>query len=99
MLPTMLRDRTTMPRTTPRFLTMRWPGSSNAVVTCAGLTCGMRWLRSWPGLFAERPRRLRGFPPVSAAISRLDDLADHRGRQRPGPVLVDGLRFGRHLRM
>jgi len=29
----MLRERTMMPRTTPKFCTTRWPGSSNAVVT------------------------------------------------------------------
>src|ERR1051325_849974 len=33
MLPTMLRDRTTMPRTIPRFLTMRYPGSWLPVVS------------------------------------------------------------------
>ena len=33
MLPTMLRERTTMPRTTPRFRMTRACGSSNVVVT------------------------------------------------------------------
>jgi hypothetical protein len=32
----MERERTVTPRTTPRLLTMRWWGSSNAVVTMAG---------------------------------------------------------------
>src|SRR5690349_2451724 len=31
--PITLRERTTIPRTTPKFLTMRYPGSSIAVVT------------------------------------------------------------------
>src|SRR6476646_4528074 len=35
MLPTMERERTVMPRTTPRFLTMRYPGSVSAVVIIA----------------------------------------------------------------
>src|SRR6266850_2933882 len=45
MLPTMLRDRTTIPRTTPRFLTMRCPGSSKADVTSFGLMVGT--VRLW----------------------------------------------------
>jgi hypothetical protein len=39
-LPTMERDRTVMPRTTPRLLTTLYPGSVGAVVTiesCMGL--------------------------------------------------------------
>src|SRR5881397_3235001 len=35
-VPNRLRERTTMPRTTPRFRTIRWPGSSKAVVTRFG---------------------------------------------------------------
>src|SRR6266850_1910547 len=45
MLPMMLRDRTTIPRTTPRFLTMRCPGSSKADVTSFGLMVGT--VRLW----------------------------------------------------
>src|SRR5439155_11809301 len=37
MLPTRLRDRTTMPRTSTRFLVTRCPGNSKAVVTFLGL--------------------------------------------------------------
>src|SRR5690349_6445269 len=37
MVPTIERDRTTIPRTTPRFRLIRNPGSSNAVVT---YSCG-----------------------------------------------------------
>src|SRR6476619_8013918 len=36
LVPTMLRERTMMPRTRPRFLMMRWFGSSNAVGTSLG---------------------------------------------------------------
>jgi len=35
IVPTRLLDRTTMPRTIPRFLTIRCPGNSSAVVTIA----------------------------------------------------------------
>src|SRR5205809_5595184 len=35
-VPNKLRERTTMPRTTPRFRTIRWPGNSRAVVTRFG---------------------------------------------------------------
>src|ERR671923_306633 len=31
--PTMLRERTVMPRTTPRYLLTRWPSNPKAVVT------------------------------------------------------------------
>src|SRR5258705_3963112 len=41
MLPTMLRERTTMPRTTPRFRTVRCPGRSKPVVTSVGLIVAM----------------------------------------------------------
>src|SRR5262245_4691281 len=34
----MLRDRTTIPRTIPRFCEIRKPGNSNAVVTMCGVT-------------------------------------------------------------
>ena len=37
MVPTMERERTTIPRTTPKFLRMRKPGRSNVVVM---LLCG-----------------------------------------------------------
>ena len=33
MLPSMLRDRTVIPRTTPRHAIVRYPGISNVVVT------------------------------------------------------------------
>src|ERR1700676_1325627 len=39
--PTTLRDRTTMPRTTPRFFVIRHPGNPKAVVTSVRSTFGM----------------------------------------------------------
>ena len=37
-VPTIERERTTMPRTTPWFATMRYPGNSSAVVTMLSFT-------------------------------------------------------------
>src|SRR5262245_47553561 len=43
MLPTMLRERTVMPRTTPRLAAIRKPSNPNAVVThCGWIMCGLR---------------------------------------------------------
>src|ERR1700730_3982073 len=39
--PSTLRERTIIPRTTPKFLTMRYPGSSRAEVTMLASTLGM----------------------------------------------------------
>ena len=36
MLPTILRERTTMPRATPRYRTMRYPSKTSPVVTHSG---------------------------------------------------------------
>src|SRR5262245_12878206 len=59
MLPRMLRERTTMPRTTPRFRVTAWPGSSNAVVTIFGSTADMS--TSW-ALRPPLPLRPPGDP-------------------------------------
>src|SRR5258705_722941 len=69
-VPSMERERTVTPRTTPRLVTMRWGGSSNAVVTIAGFNgdlaevrvvrlCGSRAA----GGAAGRPRPEEIVPP------------------------------------
>src|SRR5262249_43216618 len=64
ILPTMLRDRTTIPRTIPRFRRIRCPGNSRAVVTRLAVT-GIdyllwnkqdRWVRRESSNDGDRPR-------------------------------------------
>src|SRR6266850_5557089 len=78
MLPTMLRERTTIPRTTPRLLTVRWPGSSKAVVTSFGLMAGivLSWLQGAHSLVPiVSPRR--------AALPRIDLRREQRHTATP----------------
>src|ERR1700685_2944277 len=54
-LPTMLRERTTMPRTMPRLRVMRCPGSSNAVVTIVVEMLGIRSLHEEVDAHVDAP--------------------------------------------
>src|SRR6266508_673247 len=54
-----LRERTVIPRTTPRYPTMRWPSNSNAVVTHCGWTGMDSLLLSELAPLSYRSPRLR----------------------------------------
>src|ERR1035437_2784536 len=80
MVPTMERERTTIPRTTPRLRFTRKPGSSNAVVT---YSCGTMVASRAPVNFDGR----RTFH-YEALLQAVTPVANNRGR--------DGIAAHRH---
>src|SRR5262245_14710770 len=73
-VPTMLRERTTMPRTRPMLRTMRQPGSSNAVVTSFGLMALMARMVTEESLRNEKSHQIAHARQVLERIDALDDL-------------------------
>src|SRR6267154_3737759 len=83
-LPTIERERTVMPRTTPRLLTILYPGSASAVVTMASFIGHPCSNRSSICVVPATHRRMRqqrlnvkdndSAEPVLAALERLASL-------------------------
>src|ERR1700676_192215 len=80
--PTILRERTTIPRTMPRFCTTRWPGSSKAVVTLSLIIAMVVLSGCAPSLprWPAAVNRVAGarHPSSSLPRDRHDELAPHR---------------------
>src|SRR5262245_3379572 len=73
-VPTMLRERTTIPRTRPMLRTMRQPGSSNAVVTSLGLMALMARMVAEESLRDEKPNEIANAHEAFQGVDPLDDL-------------------------
>src|SRR6187549_2510365 len=83
IVPTMLRERTTMPRTRPILRTMRHPGSSKAVVTSLGLMALMARMVAEEPLRDEEANEIANAGELVEAVDPFDDLlaawrAEHR---------------------
>src|SRR5262245_19634412 len=74
MVPTMLRDRTTIPRTRPMLRTMRQPGSSNAVVTSLGLMALMARMVTDESLRDEQTNEIANARERVEGADPLDNL-------------------------
>src|SRR5215510_6813622 len=73
-VPTMLRERTTMPRTRPMLRTMRQPGSSKAVVTSLGLIALMARMVTEESLRDEKAHEIANGREVVERVDALDHL-------------------------
>src|SRR6476619_516333 len=74
IVPTMLRERTTMPRTRPMFRTMRHPGSSKAVVTSLGLIALMARMVTEESLRDEKANEIANARHRVQSVDPLDNL-------------------------
>src|SRR4029453_4905073 len=101
IVPTMLRERTTMPRTRPMLRTMRQPGSSNAVVTSLGLMALMPRMVAEESLRDEKANQIANAREFFEGVDPLDDLiaalrAEH-GRDEAARLCGDRRRVERIL--
>src|SRR5215510_6690079 len=92
-VPTMLRERTTMPRTRPILRTMRQPGSSKAVVTSLGLIALMARMVTEESLGDEKANEIANAREGVERVDALDHLvatlrAEH-GRHETSRLLGD----------
>src|SRR5215510_8405437 len=93
-VPTMLRERTTMPRTRPILRTMRQPGSSKAVVTSLGLIALMARMVTEESLRDEQANEIANARKVVERVDALDDLvaalAAENGRHETSRLFGNG---------
>src|SRR5262245_32019139 len=73
-VPTMLRERTTMPRTRPMLRTMRQPGNSKAVVTSLGLMALMARMVTEESLRDEKANEVANAREHVEGVDTLDNL-------------------------
>src|SRR6185369_16064454 len=92
-VPTMLRERTTMPRTRPMLRTMRQPGRSKAVVTSLGLIALMARMVTEESLGDEKANEIANAREVVERVDALDYLVAARraenGRHQTSRLIGD----------